>query len=198
VNAPQFLPRRRFRRFVQGFLGLLLIGVTSLLLGDLFMSRVNVGEQAPDFQFVTADGAPKKLSDYRHQQIVVVYFYPRDNTSICTAQACSFRDAYEQFTDLGAVVIGVSSDSEQRHDGFAQKHRLPFILASDGGGVIRKSFGVPKTFGFLPGRVTYVIDKQGIVRHIFNSQWSASGHVPEALRVIKELKAQESPSDMRT
>jgi peroxiredoxin Q/BCP len=112
----------------------------------------------------------------------------KDNTSGCTAEACSFRDSYEVFQEAGAEVIGISSDSEKSHEQFAKQYRLPFILLSDLGGVVRKSYGVPATFGLLPGRVTYIIDKQGIVRHIFSSQFAPQMHVTEALKVLKELR----------
>jgi thioredoxin-dependent peroxiredoxin len=88
-------------------------------------------------------------------------------------------------------VIGISSDSEKTHQQFATKHRLPFILLSDLGGVVRKFYGVPTTFGLIPGRVTYIIDKQGIVRHIFSSQFAPQMHVSEALKVLQELGKEE-------
>jgi len=117
----------------------------------------------------------------------VLYFYPKDNTPACTAEACSFRDAYTAFTDAGAQVIGVSSDSADSHTAFAQRHALPFPLASDPGGGLRKAFGVPKTLGLLPGRVTYVIDRGGVVRSVFNSMFAPQKHVDAALGVIKTL-----------
>jgi peroxiredoxin Q/BCP len=122
---------------------------------------------------------------------VVLYFYPQDGTAVCTAQACAFRDAYEDFVKAGAVVIGVSGDSEKSHEQFAASKRLPFLLVSDADGAIRAAFGVPKTLWLLPGRVTYVIDKQGIVRHVFNSAFTAGRHVAEALDVVRKLAAQQ-------
>lgn len=119
----------------------------------------------------------------------MLYFYPRDGTPICTAEACAFRDAYAEFTAAGAVVIGVSVDSTDSHRKFAEERRLPFLLVSDQDGTLQKAFGVPKLLGFLPGRTTYVIDKQGVVRHIFSSHFSADGHIDEALRVVRELSA---------
>ncbi len=120
---------------------------------------------------------------------LVLYFYPKDNTPICTKQACSFRDAYESFTAAGATVVGVSSDDGETHEKFATNHRLPFQLLTDVGNKVRKLFGVSKTFGILPGRVTFVIDKHGVVRHTFSSQLQAQKHVDEALTVVKELSA---------
>jgi thioredoxin-dependent peroxiredoxin len=148
------------------------------------MARIQVGDPAPDFTIKTHAGEEIRLSQFRNQKAVVLFFYPKDNTAICTREACAFRDAYEQFVDAGAVVIGVSADSSDSHGAFAAKHNLPFHLASDADGSLRKLFGVPKTLGLLPGRVTYVIDKQGIVQLVFNAQLTADGHVQEALKAL--------------
>lgn len=155
------------------------------------MLGIQVGQRAPDISGVAQGGERVALSDYLGQQAVVLYFYPQDGTAICTAQACAFRDAYEDFVQAGAVVIGVSSDSEKSHETFASSKRLPFLLLSDDSGALRQAFGVPKTLWLLPGRVTYVIDKQGIVRHIFNSPFSAGKHVTEALAIVKKLATDE-------
>lgn len=133
-------------------------------------------------------GEQLSLADYRGEHPVVVFFYPKDGTAVCTKQACSFRDAYEDFTEAGAVVIGISSDSATRHQGFAEKHGLPFLLVSDQDGSARRAFGVPKTMGVFPGRVTYVIDREGIVRHVFSSQLAVDRHVQEAMDVVRKLK----------
>src|SRR6266705_3715609 len=148
---------------------------------------VKVGDRAPDFTLPSLTGEPVSLSSFLGKKDVVLYFYPKDNTPGCTAEACSFRDSYEVFQEAGAEVIGISSDSEKSHQQFAKQHHLPFILLSDLGGVVRKFYGVPATFGLLPGRVTYIIDKQGIVRHVFSSQFAPQMHVAEALKVLKEL-----------
>jgi peroxiredoxin Q/BCP len=149
------------------------------------MTSIGVGDKAPEFSLNDQNGATISLSDFHQKSWVVLYFYPKDNTTGCTAQACSFRDAYQDFKDAGAEVIGISSDSEEDHEGFASKHRLPFILVADKGAGVRKAFGVPKSFGFIAGRVTYVIDPEGIVRHVFNSQLKVNKHVDEALAVIR-------------
>ena len=148
---------------------------------------MQTGDRAPDFTATAHNGETITLADYRGKQAVVLYFYPRDDTPGCTAQACGFRDAYEDFVRAGAVVIGVSSDTLDSHRQFAAGRRLPFLLISDADGALRKSFGVPSTFGVLPGRVTYVIDREGLVRHVFNSQLNPAGHITEALRVVEEL-----------
>lgn len=153
---------------------------------EMKSGNIDVGDTAPEFSLPDQDGNTVSLSQYRGKSSVVLYFYPKDNTSVCTAQACGFRDSYEAFLDEGAVVIGVSSDSVDSHDGFAEKHRLPFSLLSDEGGKIRKLYGATVMLG-VPGRVTYVIDKEGVVRHKFSSMFSADKHIDEALRVLKKL-----------
>ena len=145
------------------------------------------GDAAPDFTGEAHNGQQVRLAGYRGKSVVVLYFYPKDNTSICTRQACGFRDAYEEFAKAGAVVIGVSADSLQRHRAFAASRNLPFLLLTDQDGSLRRAYDVRKTLGIPPGRVTYVIDKQGIVRHSFSALFSAEQHVAEALRVVQEL-----------
>ena len=153
------------------------------------MSKTILGQPAPEFSATTHAGEPIRLSDFRGEKVVVLFFYPRDGTPVCTKEACAFRDHYEQFSEIGAQVIGVSSSGEDSHRAFAAQHHLPFPLISDRDGALRKAFGVPKTLGFLPGRVTYVIDKQGIARMAFSAQMTADRHVSEALNVVRELGA---------
>jgi thioredoxin-dependent peroxiredoxin len=151
------------------------------------MKPIATGDRAPDFAARTHDGQQMALADFRGKHVVVLYFYPKDGTPGCTQQACAFRDAYEDFVRAGAVVIGVSGDSPESHQSFASGHRLPFLLVTDTDGSLRKAFGVPKTLGLFPGRVTYVIDRQGIVRHVFNSQFHSERHVAEALKIVRRL-----------
>jgi peroxiredoxin Q/BCP len=146
---------------------------------------LQAGTEAPDFTLNDQNGKAVHLASFRGKKTVVVYFYPKDDTPGCTAEACMFRDQFTEFTDAGAEVLGISSDSEASHKKFAEKYNLPFSLLSDKGGVVRGAFGVPANFGLLPGRVTYVIDKQGTIRHAFNSQINATKHVAESLAVIK-------------
>jgi thioredoxin-dependent peroxiredoxin len=150
---------------------------------------VQVGDNAPDFTLPSQSGEQVRLSDQLGSHVVVLYFYPKDNTPGCTNEACAFRDSYEAFTDAGATVLGVSSDSVDKHAGFAGKHGLPFTLLSDAGGTVRKLYGVPPTLAVLPGRVTYVIDRDGIVRNVFNSMTNITAHVAEALDMVKGLQA---------
>jgi peroxiredoxin Q/BCP len=151
------------------------------------MASVQVGDHAPGFTLTSQSGQRVSLAEFRGSKAVVLFFYPQDGTPVCTKEACSFRDAYEDFVQAGAVVIGVSADSAESHRAFAGSHRLPFTLLSDVDGALRKAFGVPKTLGIMPGRVTYVIDKEGIVRHVFSSQFAADRHVAEALAVVRQL-----------
>jgi peroxiredoxin Q/BCP len=151
---------------------------------------IKVGDKAPDFTLPSATGEQVRLSDRLGDHAVVLYFYPKDETPGCTAEACAFRDGYEAFTDAGAEVIGVSSDSSGRHASFADRHQLPFTLLSDQGGRVRKSYGVPAVLGVLPGRVTYVIDRTGTVRHVFNSMTNIGQHVNDALDVVRRLQAE--------
>lgn len=143
------------------------------------------GDEAPDFALPDARGEVVRLADFHGQKPVVLYFYPKDETPGCTKEACAFRDAYEDFVAAGAEVIGVSSDDGKSHERFAAKHRLPFRLLSDRGGEVRRRYGVPATLGLLPGRVTFVIDRDGRVRHVFNSQLQAERHVREALAALQ-------------
>jgi peroxiredoxin Q/BCP len=154
--------------------------------------KAQVGKPAPDFTLPALTGQPVSLKSFIGKKDIVLYFYPKDNTPGCTAEACAFRDSYEVFRDAGAEVIGISSDPAESHQQFATQHRLPFILLSDRGGVVRKRYGVPSTFGLLPGRVTYIIDKQGIVRHIFSSQFAPQKHVDEALKVLHALNEERA------
>jgi thioredoxin-dependent peroxiredoxin len=150
--------------------------------------KVGVGDEAPDFALPSQTGENVRLSDFRNRAVVVLFFYPKDNTTGCTAEVCAFRDSYEVFTDAGAQVLGVSSDSVSSHEHFAGEHNLQFKLLSDSGAQVRRAYGVPSTMGLLPGRVTYVIDRDGIVRHVFNSQINIGGHVDSALKMVKELR----------
>jgi len=144
------------------------------------------GTAAPDFELPDQHGNLVRLSQYRGNRSVVIYFYPKDDTSGCTIQACGFRDDFEKFQEAGAEVIGISDDSTASHLKFASKYRLPFTLLSDRGGSVRKLYGVRKTLGVIPGRVTFVIDRDGIVRHVFSSQAKPARHVAEALAALSQ------------
>ena len=148
---------------------------------------IATGERAPDFDLEIAGGGRLRLRDARAKGPVVVFFYPKDATPGCTVEVCSFRDAYAGFVEAGAQVVGISSDTVVSHGRFATQHDLPYPLASDPGGKVRAAYGVPKTLGILPGRVTFVIDREGIVRSTFNSAFGADKHVPAALEALRAL-----------
>ena len=154
--------------------------------------KVKVGDKAPDFTLLSQMGDNVTLSEYFGKKNVVLYFYPKDESPGCTREACSFRDSYEELANLGAEVLGVSGQSVQSHNSFATHHGLPFILLSDEGNAVRELYGVPSTMGILPGRVTYIIDKKGIVRHIFSSQTQAQRHVEEAKNALKKIEEEQS------
>jgi peroxiredoxin Q/BCP len=148
---------------------------------------LKVGDKVPVFS-----GKDSNENDFESTSVVgikpvVFYFYPKDNTPGCTAQACSFRDQYEDFKDLGAEVIGISSDSIASHKKFAKQYKLPFILLSDNDKKIRNLFGVKSSLlGLIPGRVTYVVDKEGVIQMIFDSLMATS-HIPKALEKVKKI-----------
>ncbi len=149
--------------------------------------RVDVGSKAPDFTLPSQSGEMVSLKGFLSKKPIVLFFYPKDNTLGCTKEACAFRDYHEEFRKLNAEVIGISSDSVESHRSFAKKHGLPFTLLSDQGRKVRKLYEVPNTFGLLPGRITYVIDQEGIVRHIFSSQFGVERHVGEALKALESI-----------
>ncbi|NCY03934.1 MAG: peroxiredoxin, partial [Planctomycetia bacterium] len=125
------------------------------------MPDVAQGDVAPRFTATLQDGSTFDSASLLGKKSLVLFFYPKDNTPVCTQQACAFRDAYEQFARADVEVVGVSSDSPESHRRFAAKHRLPFPIISDADSSLRKLFGVPRALGIFPGRVTYVIDREG-------------------------------------
>jgi peroxiredoxin Q/BCP len=146
---------------------------------------LKVGDRLPDFTAINTEGTVFDSKDYIGKQPVVIYFYPKDNTPGCTVQACSFRDNYQVFKDLGAEVIGISADSVTSHLKFKSKFNLPFILLSDNNKKLRKLFGVENSLIFLPGRETFVADKNGIILMVFNSM-SSKIHIDKALQILKK------------
>ena len=148
---------------------------------------LKVGDAIPAFTAITANGTDFNSTSYIGKTPLVIYFYPKDDTPGCTVQACTFRDQYQDFKDLGAEVIGVSSDSIDSHKKFVAKYNLPFILLSDSDKKIRQLFGVPNDlWGLIPGRATYVIDKNGIIQFVFDNT-SAKIHIKKALEILKRM-----------
>ena len=148
---------------------------------------MKVGDKAPEFALKNEKGETVSLRDFIGKKAVVLFFYPKDNSPGCTKEVCAFRDSYEAFKDAGAEVIGISSQSQESHSIFSLTFNLPFTLLVDEGAAVRKAYGVPPSLGLIPGRVTYVIDKEGFIRHIFNSQMNPEKHVEEALRILRTL-----------
>ena len=152
------------------------------------MGKIEVGSAVPSFSLKDQNGKDFDLDLVKGKKNLVIYFYPKDDTPGCTKEACSFRDQFEVFSQADAVIIGISGQSVQSHLDFATKHRLNYALLSDEGNNVRKLFGVPTDFlGLLPGRVTYVANKEGRVVFVFNSQLNAEKHIEEALRVLKGI-----------
>ena len=146
------------------------------------------GDRAPEFSGVTADGKRIRLGDYLGRQPLVVFFYPKDNTTVCTKEACSFRDHAGEIAAACGAVLGVSMDSEASHRKFAEGHRLNFPLLADTDASICKAFGVARLGGWLPPRrVTFVIDREGVVRRVIASELNANKHVDGALAALREL-----------
>ena len=148
---------------------------------------MNVGDCAPEFTLNDQDGKSVSLADFRGKQAVVVFFYPKDESPVCTIEACGFRDLTPSFAEAGAAVLGVSSDDSAKHRTFADQYRLSFPLLADTDGTVRRAFGVPSTLWLLPGRVTYVIDRDGIVCMIYDSPIHAQRHVERALEAVRAL-----------
>jgi peroxiredoxin Q/BCP len=149
---------------------------------------LKIGDSIPIIELLDQNNKMVSVQGLLKNGPIVLYFYPKDDTPGCTKEACSFRDQFETFTDKNVLVIGISGDSPEKHKSFAQKHNLPFILLSDKGNKTRKSFGAPTNFlGLIPGRVTYIIDQNGIIRGMFNSQFNAVQHVTEALEIVNSL-----------
>lgn len=148
-----------------------------------------LGSKAPDFELPCETGETIRLSDVLTDRVAVLFFYPKDFTPGCTAESCAFRDRYEVFTDAGAEVMGISRDGVDKHRDFVAKHNLTFHALSDPDGSVHRLFRVKDTIPFLiPGRETFVIDRDGVIRHHFGSQINATKHVDEALSVVRELQ----------
>jgi thioredoxin-dependent peroxiredoxin len=152
-------------------------------------AKVTVGSVAPDFTLPSQSEEMVNLRDFLDRRPVVLFFYPKDNTLGCTKEVCAFRDTFEELGKLNAEVIGISSDSVYSHRVFAEKHKLPFTLLSDEEGKVRRLYDVPNFFGLFPGRVTYVIDEEGVVRNVFSSQIGVEKHVQKALRTLRSISS---------
>ena len=148
---------------------------------------LTVGDKIPEFSLVDQSGTTRSYKQIKGKPLVL-FFYPKNDTPGCIAEACGFRDKYDLFKIFGAEVWGVNNDLAENHQKFAEKNKLPFPLLCDSSNALRLSFGVPKVLGLFDGRVTYIIDPKGIVRHIFNDLLNGPAHVTEALQILDEIK----------
>ena len=147
---------------------------------------LKAGDTAPEFELPDQDGRPIRLSDLRGQN-VVVFFYPKDGTPLCTKESCAFRDAYEGFRGANAEVLGISADATASHRRFADAHRLPYRVLSDRDRSVARAFGVPQRLGLLPARMTFTLDADGVVRHVTHADLSADRHIAEAKEALAKL-----------
>lgn len=155
--------------------------------------KLEVGNKAPDFTLADQNGVPVKLSEKTAKGIVVLFFYPKDSSAGCTAEACAFRDSYEDFQDAGAEVIGVSNGSLEDKQKFIRKNRLPFTLLNDAEGSVERMYGIERGFlGITMGRITYVIDRNGVIQHKFESRINMGAHASEALEIVKALAQKDA------
>ena len=147
------------------------------------------GDQAPEFAAVLHTGERFALRDFRSTRAVVLFFYPKDFSQGCTQQACAFRDNFSKIRDLGAVVVGISRDDSSTHHSFVERHNLPYSLLTDTDGTISRSYGVLRFGGLLPltKRVTYVIDRLGVIRGVFHHELRIDRHVEDVIRILEEL-----------
>ena len=153
------------------------------------MNKVVVGSRVPEFSLPDQNGNTFNLFSILGKKNIVIYFYPKDDTPGCTKEACSFRDQYEIFKEVDGEILGISSDDVASHKRFAEKYHLPYTLLSDNNNEVHKLFGVPSNLlGLIPGRVTYVVNKQGKVIHIFNSQKDAEKHIEESMKALKNME----------
>jgi thioredoxin-dependent peroxiredoxin len=159
---------------------------------DSSSMKLKPGDVAPDFELTSGDGNKISLGSFKGSKNVVLYFYPKDFTAGCTAETKTFGESYDDLSKLGAEVLGVSSDSVESHKNFGKECGASFPLLADEGGRVRKLYGVEKSLGFIPGRVTYVIDKDGVIRGIFSSQTNVRGHAAEAMKILNSLQRVES------
>jgi len=151
------------------------------------------GTVAPEFVLVGDHGREVSLKELLETPLVL-YFYPKDETPGCTAEACGFRDHYEEFLSCGATVVGISGDSPESHRRFKERFRLPFLLLSDPGGKVARKYDVPSFLGLIPGRVTYIISTDGIIRYAFSSQFRPKAHIQKALTTLRSLLSSPHPS----
>jgi len=174
------------KKYIISIILLMSFVVISAKIFNTTMRKIEIGDQVPNFSLRDQNNKIFNIADNIGKPMVI-YFYPKDDTPGCTKEACKFRDEFENFTDLGAIVVGISADTVESHKIFEEKYNLPFILLADTENKVRSLFGVPKNLFLIPGRVTYVIDKRGVVQYIFNSQLGAEKHIENSLKKLEEI-----------
>jgi peroxiredoxin Q/BCP len=163
--------------------------VAAALVTEESMGILNVGERAPRFTAVLSTGESVSLGDYLGKQTLVLFFYPKDETAGCIAEVCSYRDNYEEIRGFGAAILGVSFDGRESHDRFIAHHRLPFPLIADTGRTLSRLYGAVRWGGPWPRakRVTYVIDRDGIIRGVIRHELRTAKHSADVLAVLRGM-----------
>ena len=142
-----------------------------------------IGKNFPDFNLISNNGEPLKLSDIKGQWSVL-FFYPKDGSPGCTIESCAFRDRYDEIVEAGGNLYGISSDSTQTHQNFRKKHNLQYTLLTDSKGQLAKKMQLKRTFGILRSRVTFIVDPKGIVRGVVTSQFNPYKHIQYTLKIL--------------
>ena len=150
------------------------------------MAQLKVGDQAPDFTLPSSKGENISLSQFFGKKQVVLFFYPMDESPICSREAEAFRDQIGAFKELDAEVIGISSQGVESHRSFSTHHNLPYILLSDLDNSVKRLYGISSTLGIVPKRVTFVIGKEGKIKYTFSSQLQPAKHAKQALLALKK------------
>lgn len=151
--------------------------------------QLTTGDAVPSFSLTDQSGKTFKTADYVGKKVLVIYFYPKDESMVCTKEACAFRDSFDQFTKAGAMVIGINGGTVASHKAFANHYKLPFTLLSDPDNKVYNLFGVKKKF-FMSGRETFVIDLHGKIVYTHEAMLQGKEHADDALAFIKTAKAQ--------
>jgi peroxiredoxin Q/BCP len=156
------------------------------------LTKLKAGDRAPAFTLPSQIGEKVSLADFAGKKNVILFFYPKDYTAGCTIEVCTFRDSYQDFQDAGAEVIGISMDSTDSHEKFAKSYNLPYILLSDTGGKVKNEYGITRNIlGFTAERVTFVIDKEGIIRYVFSALLQPKSHIEKSLEILKFIEKPE-------
>ena len=148
--------------------------------------KLKIGDKIPSFSLLDQNGNIR--TTYKINKPLVLFFYPKDDTPGCTIEACGFRDKYDLFKILGAEVWGISNGDSQSHLDFANKNNLQYPLLCDLKNILRRKFGIPKALGLIEGRVTYIINQEGIIIHIFEDLLNGPAHIKEAIKALKKLQ----------